>query len=290
MTARDRPITTSDFAGLRVAALESRMAAEMAGLITRYGGTPVVVPALREIPLEENPAAFEFADQLLAGTVDLLIALTGVGMTTLVDILQTRHAKAAIIEALARIPLVARGPKPVAAFKALGLRPTIIIPEPNTWRDILRTLDEQRPVMGLWVAVQEYGVPANELEEGLRVRGATVLRVPVYRWALPEDTQPLRNLIGQIVRGEIDLLLVTNAAQVDHMVGLLNGPEELAQFRQMAQRMVVASIGPTASERLRGHGLPVDLEPSHPKMGILVKEASEQAHQLLARKRGTVNE
>lgn len=285
MKAPDGHIDKSDFGGLRVAALESRMGAEMAGLIARHGGTPVVVPALREIPLEENPAAFEFADQLLAGRIDLLIALTGVGLTTLVEVLRTRHDRAVIIAALARIPLMARGPKPVAAFKTLGLRPTITIPEPNTWRDILRTLDEHRPVMGLRVAVQEYGVPATELEESLAQRGATVLRVPVYRWALPADTQPLCSLIGQIVRGEIDVLLVTNAAQIDHVMSLLKGPEELARFRQMAQRMVVASIGPTASERLRSHGLPVDLEPSHPKMGALVKEASERAQDILQTKR-----
>jgi uroporphyrinogen-III synthase len=169
----------------------------------------------------------------------------------------------------------------------LGLKPTITVPEPNTWRDILAALDEHMPVTGLRVAIQEYGVPATELQEGLTRRGASVLRVPVYRWALPEDTQPLRNLIGQIVRGEIDALLVTNAAQIDHVLALLNGPAELDQFRRAAQRMVVASIGPTASERLRSHGLPVDFEPSHPKMGQLVKETSEQAMALLARKRGT---
>ena len=275
------------FGGRRVAALESRMAAEMAGLITRYGGTPIVVPALREIPLSENPAAFEFAEQLFVGQVDLLIALTGVGITTLVEVLQTRHAKAAIIEALSHIPLVARGPKPVAALKALGLRASITVPEPNTWRDLLRTLDEQKPVTGLRVAIQEYGAQAAELEEGLARRGATVLRLPVYRWAMPEDTRPLRELIDSLLRGELDVLLVTNAAQVDHLVSLLRDAEELTQFQDAAKRMMIASIGPTASERLRSHGLPVDLEPSHPKMGILVKEVSERANEILRAKRGT---
>jgi uroporphyrinogen-III synthase len=48
---------------------------------------------------------------------------------------------------------------------------------------------------------------------------------------------------------------------------------------------VVGSVGPTGTERLRSYNLPVDLEPSHPKMGILVKEASEGAHAILAKKR-----
>ena len=275
----------SGFNGLAVAAFESRMAAEMAALITRHGGRPQVVPALREIPLEDNPAAFRFADSLLSGQIDLLIALTGVGITALVEVLHTRHPKATILAALTKIPLVARGPKPVAALKALGLQPTITIPEPNTWRDILRTLDEQKPVAGLRVAVQEYGVPATELTQGLQQRGATVMPVPVYRWALPDDLAPLRLLIQQILDGQMSVILLTNAAQIDHVMQVLEQDGRVAAFRAVAEKLVLASIGPTASERLRSHGLPVDFEPSHPKMGTLVKETSEQAQKLLLKKR-----
>jgi uroporphyrinogen-III synthase len=79
-------------------------------------------------------------------------------------------------------------------------------------------------------------------------------------------------------------MLVTNAVQIDHVMRLL-GPEGQQGFRHALSRMVVASIGPTASERLRQHGLPVDLEPSHPKMGILVKETADKAEALLRAKR-----
>jgi uroporphyrinogen-III synthase len=51
-------------------------------------------------------------------------------------------------------------------------------------------------------------------------------------------------------------------------------------FREACKKIVVASIGPTATEGLKHHDLPVDFEPSHPKMGILVKEFSEQVHAL----------
>jgi uroporphyrinogen-III synthase len=55
-------------------------------------------------------------------------------------------------------------------------------------------------------------------------------------------------------------------------------------FRAALKKMVVASIGPTANERLRHYEWPIDLEPSHSKMGVLVKEASERAHALLQQK------
>ena len=268
------------FSGMTVAAFESRMAAEMTRLIERYGGRPLVAPALREIPLEQNPDAFLFAEKLLAGQIDLLIALTGVGIRSLIEVLQTRHKLDYVKAALAKVTLVARGPKPVAALKELGLTPTIAVPEPNTWRDIIRTLDEKKPVKGLRVAVQEYGVPSTELLDALKQRGALVTRVPVYRWALPEDTAPLTRVLDSIVAGQVEVMLVTNAAQIDHAMQLLEQDRKADQFRQACRRMVIASIGPTASERLRHYDLPIDFEPSHPKMGVLVKETSEQVHGL----------
>ena len=288
MTSPDQQITKSHFGGLKVAAFESRMAEEMDRLIARYGGQPLVAPSMREIPLEDNHAVFRFGDQLLARQFDMVILLTGVGTRTMVEALKTRQPLDTIKAALARVSLVARGPKPIAALKELGLTPEIAVPEPNTWRDVLQALDDRKPVAGLRVAVQEYGVSNAELLDALRQRGALVTRVPVYRWALPVDTDPLRQVLGAILAGQVDVVLITNAVQVDHVMQMLSEDNQAERFRQVMRRIVVASVGPTASERLRSHGLPVDLEPSHPKMGILVKEASEQAPLLLQQKRSVL--
>ena len=276
---------SKNFNGLTVAAFENRMAAEMTGLIERYGGRPMVTPAMREVPLEDNREALQFGERLLADQVDVLILMTGVGLETLIGVLKTRHPLESITEALRRITLVARGPKPAAVLKQLGLTPTLTVPEPNTWRDLLRTLDTNSPVLGLRVALQEYGASNAELLEELRERGATLFRVPVYRWALPENLDQLREALGNILAGQVDVLLITNAVQVDHVMQMLTKDGGVEQFKQAVNRMVVASVGPTASERLRHYGWPVDVEPSHPKMGTLVKETAEQAAALLAKKR-----
>lgn len=284
MTSPDHQITKSSFQGLTVASFESRMGAEMIRLIERYNGRALVAPALREILLEDNSAALRFGARLLTERIDILILLTGVGTKVLFDILQTRHALGDLIAALKNTALVVRGPKPMAALKALGLTPTLTVPEPNTWYDLLATLDEYRPVRGLRVAVQEYGVSNTELLDALSQRGADVFPVPVYRWALPEDTAPLREVLRSILAGDVDVMLITNAAQIDHVMKLLKEEGTVDQFREACKKIVVASIGPTASERLHHHELPVDLEPSHPKMGILVKETSEQAQGISLRK------
>lgn len=273
------------FNGLTVAAFESRMLNEMTALIRRHGGVPLVAPSMREIPLENNTEALEAGERLIGGEYDLLILLTGVGTRALVEVLKTRYGLDTITSALGRVTRVARGPKPVAALRELGLTADILVPEPNTWRDLLQALDDKKPVSGLKIAVQEYGVSNGELLDGLRERGARVTRLPVYRWALPEDVEPLRQVIDAIVRKQAALVLVTNAAQIDHVLQVAEQDGRADAVRAGLTRAVIASIGPVASERIREHGLQVDLEPSHPKMGILVKEASEKAQQLLQTKR-----
>jgi uroporphyrinogen-III synthase len=53
---------------------------------------------------------------------------------------------------------------------------------------LLSALDLNLPVAGKSVAVQEYGVRNEELLAELLRRGARLIAVPVYGWALPENT------------------------------------------------------------------------------------------------------
>src|SRR6266852_4131803 len=116
--------TTPCFGGLRVVAFESRMAAEVATMIERRGGIAIVAPAMREVPLEDNHAALDFATSLLAGEFDVVVFMTGVGTRALFQALETRHQRSAIAAALTRLTTVARGPKPIRALRELGVEPT----------------------------------------------------------------------------------------------------------------------------------------------------------------------
>ena len=270
---------------LRVVSFESRMAGEMAHLIERVGGKPCVIPALREITSRDPSAVSQFGSWLMAGNVDLLILLTGVGTVSLFNLLKILYPWPSIKTALGRVSLVARGPKPVAALKKFGLLPTFSVPEPYTWMEVISLLDQSRPVKGLRVAVQEYGSSNPDLLKALADRGATVFPVSIYKWALPEDLAPLRQVLHDIMNNQAEVLLITNVAQVDHVMRVLEQEGAVKPFRAALARMVVASIGPSTSEGLRRHGWPVDFEPTHPKLGILVKEIIERAPILLDRKR-----
>ncbi|MGH7899904.1 MAG: uroporphyrinogen-III synthase [Candidatus Binatia bacterium] len=261
---------------------ESRRAAEIAELVRRHGGEPLSAPSMREVPLGESRAAREFARRLKTGGIDVAIFLTGVGTRYLVQAIADELPAAGLAAALSRIVTVVRGPKPRAALRELGVTPTIAVPEPNTWRELLAAIDDQAVVAGRSVAVQEYGEENPELLAGLAARGATVLRVPIYRWALPEDLGPLRQAIRSTLDGAIEVALFTSATQVEHLFRVAG---DSAALSAALGRMVVASIGPICSAALERHGVAVDLEPEHPKMGHLVLAAAERASVLLTSKR-----
>lgn len=263
--------------GLRVLSLESRRAEEMAKLIENYGGEPIVAPSMREIPLESNSEALEFARRLAAGDFQLVIFLTGTGTRALVRVVETVYPREEFIDHLKRLAIVARGPKPFSVLKEFGVPVAINVPEPNTWRDLLDALDREAvSLSGKGIAVQEYGEPNPELLAGLIERGAKVMQVPVYKWELPQNTEALAEAVQRIGNGEIDLALFTTSMQIVHLLKFSRqiGAEE--RVRAALVEIKVGSIGPVTSEELRAQGIHVDFEPQHPKMGYLVYEAARR--------------
>ena len=274
-----------NLAGMHVASFESRKAEEMARLIERFGGTAHVSPSMREVPLDSNPDAVDFAHRVIGGEIDVVLLLTGVGLRHLVAQVERHVDRARFLAALSDITTIARGPKPVAVLKELGLAPTIRVPEPNTWREVLDTIDAQLPIANLTIGLQEYGRPNVSLIAGLEARGATVRNVKVYHWDFPTDVGPLEANVRAVAAGQRDALLFTSAHQV---VNVLRISERLGlgdAVRNAFDRAVVASIGPTTSEMLIECDLPADLMPEHPKMGHLVAALAEQGPAILRKKR-----
>jgi uroporphyrinogen-III synthase len=272
---------------LRVCAFESRRQNEMAGLIERAGGLPTIAPSLREIPLDDNAAVFHFAEELLAGKLDGVIFMTGMGTELLFAALELQGTRETVRTALSDVLIMARGPKPAAALSKLRIRVDIKAPEPNTWQDMVQEMQRRQvELSGRRFAIQEYGEPSRDLYDWLTARQAAILPVPVYRWSLPEDLQPLEAAIRATIAGEFDVLLWTSAQQMNHVLEVAGRMGVQQNWLQAAQNCMIGSIGPTASERLATLGLPADLQPSHPKMAHLIRESLEAAPDILQKKRG----
>jgi len=271
-----------------VLALESRRAEEVRALIATYGGEPMVAPALREVPIAGNAAALDFAAALIDGRFDLVVFLTGVGVRSLVEAIAPAVPAARLVEALGRIKVVARGPKPTAALRELRVPVWATVPEPSTWHELVALVDERlgrAALSGMRVAVQEYGASNPDLIAALAERGAHVTPVPVYRWALPEDLGPLEAAVAALAEGRVDVALFTTGVQVQHLWRVAADRRAESAVREGLLRAVIGSIGPTTSAELRRHGVAVDVEASHPKFGLLVRELAERAGAIAGAKR-----
>lgn len=264
------------FDGLRILALESRRADEMATLIRKQGGEPFVAPSMREVDLDRHDEAFAFGEQLLRGDVDAVVLLTGVGTRMLWKTLLTRHSEADLKAAFGRVPLIARGPKPTAALREVGLAAAAIAGEPNTWREVLGLMSARSEKR---VAVQEYGKSNTELLEGLRAQGREVSTVRIYGWDLPEDTAPLREAAAKLIAGDFDALLLTTSMQLVNLMRIAEEEGIAQQAREALGEMFIGSIGPTTTETIEDFGFKAAFEPSHPKMGLLVNEAAARGWQ-----------
>jgi len=271
------------FAGLRVLSLESRRAKEIEALIRREGGDPFVAPSVQERALDDSGEAIRFVERLEAGEFDLVVCMTGTGLAFLRDQVAVHSSVARLGAALNRVLIVSRGPKPLPILRELGARAQIVVPEPNTWKEIVEAV-AARPERR--IAVQEYGRPNLEMNAALEQLGATVTPVVLYRWEIPTDVEPLRAAARDLAARKFDAVLFTSSIQLDHLMMIAGDlgldPQVLSAMRDYT---AVASVGPVMTAALEAAGIPVEIVPVHPKMGALVKASSEMTSAILTRKR-----
>ena len=223
---------SASFHQLRVAAFESRRAAEITRLIEQFGGAPCVTPSVRVVPLSDAVAVTDFGHRLLVGEIGVVIFLTGVGFEYLLATVERQIPRERYLHALADIVTIARGPKVVHAMRQVGLQPTCPAAEPHTWREVLAAVDQQIRVDNQVVAIQEYGESNVSLVAGLEARGARVVTVPVYRWDLPEDRQPLEDAVRSLATRRVDVVLFSAAVQITHLLQVARQLGMADQLRQ----------------------------------------------------------
>lgn len=271
------------FAGMRVLSLESRRAQEIEAMIRRMEGDAFVAPSVKERALEDHADIVRFVDRLEAGDFDLLVCMTGAGLAFLRDVVAAHMPLERLAAALRRVTIVSRGPKPVPLLKALDVPVQVVVPEPNTGKEIVEAI-ARRPERK--IAVQEYGRPNQELNAALEALGARVTPVAIYRWELPDDRGPLREAARRLAARRFDVVIFTSSIQLDHLLEVAGelGIESGVRAA-LREDVVIASVGPVMTATLESYGMPVHVVPNHPKMGALIKAAAESAPAILGARR-----
>lgn len=271
------------FAGLRVLSLESRRAQEMEAMIRRLAGDAFVAPSVQERALADHADAVRFVDRLEAGEFDLVICMTGAGLAFLRDVVAAHMPVERLAEALRRVTIVSRGPKPVPVLRAMSVPVQVVVPEPNTWKEIVAAVAARAERR---IAVQEYGRPNLEMNRALEDLGAHVTPVAIYRWELPDDCDPLREAARRLAAREIDIAIFTSSIQLDHLLEIarsLNIESEVIEA--LRHDVAIASVGPVMTASLEALGISPDIVPNHPRMGSLVKAAAELGPAIVDAKR-----
>jgi uroporphyrinogen-III synthase len=254
--------------GQTVAVLESRLGAQLVELIAKRGGKPLHAPALSEIP-DIDPAfiAKLVADWAVA-PVKAAIFQTGVGTRALFKVTDELGLSARLLELLDASTVVVRGPKPTGALNARGVRIDLAADDPFTTTEVIAQLASLQ-LAGERVVVQRYGGKNPELEAWLQAQGATVLDIPVYRWAMPADTEPLAVLLAALARREVAAVVVTSASQVHNLFDFA-AAQGVTTLATDLNASTVVSIGPVCSAALLQHGVKASVEASPPKLGPLI--------------------
>jgi uroporphyrinogen-III synthase len=263
----------------RVALLEARMSSELATLVTRLGGEPLCAPAVREATLAAGAEVANLIDQLTAGKITVIFFLTGVGVQALIKEAEQLNRREELLEALANVTTVARGPKPSAALKQHRIPISISIQEPYTTTEIIAVLDGLQ-LQGKGVALLHYGERNAPLAEALLKRGALLEEICLYEWQLPENIEPLKTLIGEIISGRVDAVAFTSQIQVRHLFQIAGELEKSDALRQaLNDNTVVAAVGPTCAAAVESFGVLPQIVPQPPKMGQMVLALADHLEQ-----------
>ncbi|MFV2196449.1 uroporphyrinogen-III synthase [Nocardiopsis sp. LOL_012] len=268
------PPTTAPLAGFTVAVTAARRADELTALLRRKGAEVVAAPALRIVPLSDDQRLAAVSTELTRRPADVVIATTGIGFRGWIEACETWGMAEPLLAAMRGSRVLARGPKAKGAIRAAGLNEEWSPPSESSAEVLDYLLD--KGVEGLRVAIQLHGEPLPDFTAALRLAGAEVVEVPVYRWTQPADTAPLDRLIDTITGGGVDAVTFTSAPAA---AGLLQRAHTLDQRSALVNALrgdvLAMCVGPVTARPLMAHDIPT-VWPQRARIGAQVRKLTEE--------------
>jgi uroporphyrinogen-III synthase len=255
--------------GKRVAILETRTGAHLGDLIARRGGVPLLAPALAELPDLDPDAIAGVLRIWRTMPIKAVIFQTGVGTKALFHAAEQLGVGGELFARLAESTVVVRGPKPTAELNARQVRIDLRAGSPFTTADVLAAM-APLDLKGEAVLIQRYGADNPELRAALEARGARVAEIATYRWGLPDDLNPMRELLRALAERRLDAVVFTSAVQIHHLFEVARRDGREQQLAADLNACVIASIGPVSTRALASHGVRATCEASPPKLGFLL--------------------
>ncbi|MEA2699681.1 MAG: uroporphyrinogen-III synthase [Myxococcales bacterium] len=251
----DRPLV-----GRTIALPETRELDRLAQLLEEAGATAMRCPMVAILDTPDPAPVEAWLDRLAAGQLDDLILLTGEGLRRLLGLAERTGRRPAVLQALARVRKITRGPKPARALHEIDMSSDLpaAVPTSQGIMSELSSLD----LHGRRVGLQLYGQEPNRpLVDFLTAAGAEVHTVMPYIYAPASDDQRVCDVIAGMQEGRVDAIAFTSAAQIDRLWQVAKERDCQAALQAGMARVRVAAIGPIAVEALQARGVRVDIVP-----------------------------
>jgi uroporphyrinogen-III synthase len=256
-------------AGFTIGVTAARRADELVALLERRGAAVLRAPSLRIVPLSDDAELLATTKRLVDEAPDVVVATSAIGFRGWIEAADGWGLGEALIRRLGETELLARGPKVRGAVRAVGLTETWS-PASESMAEVLERLLEEG-VEGRCVAVQLHGEPSPGFSEALRVAGARVVAVPVYRWMPPEDLGPVDRLLDAVCGGGLDAVSFTSAPAV---ASLLKRAEQRGRLDELLRAfrgdVLAACVGPVTALQLQARDVPTR-QPERFRLGPLVQ-------------------
>jgi uroporphyrinogen-III synthase len=262
-------------AGYTIGITAARRREEFGAALERRGAKVVCAPAIRIVPLADDRRLRAATECCLAAPLDIVVATTGIGFRGWIDAADTWGLAEELTAAIDRSTVLARGPKARGAIRASGLREAWS-PRSESSSEVLAYLIASGDLEGKRIAVQLHGEPLPDLVQTLRLAGAEVIEVPVYRWVPPEDTVPLRRLIQAVGVAGLDAVAFTSAPAAASFLRAADEQGCGSAVRTALRGPVIAAcVGPVTAGPFQREDIPV-IQPARARLGALVREIVEQ--------------
>ena len=246
--------------GLTILVPESRELDFFSELLEAEGATALRCPLVQIRDLDDTTECEGWIEQLIAGSFQYVIWLTGEGLRRLLSVAERTGRRAPFVERLGRVRHIIRGPKPARALREIGLAPDLAAPTPTSQGvlDALASEDIDGRSIGVQLYPREGGLA---LLTHLRERGARVFPVTPYRYTSQAETDQVTKAIRMLVDGRIGMIAFTSSPQVERLVDVAREAGLEAELREAFTRVRIAAVGPVVEETLRSHGITDMLRP-----------------------------
>ena len=264
-----RPRTPGPLTGFTIGVTACRRADEQIELLERKGANVVHGPAIQTHPLIAEAELAEATRAVVADPPDYTLLSTGIGVRAWFEAAESLDLAEALLDALGRSTVIARGPKAHGAAVTNGLE--VHWQAPNGWASEMVDHLASVGASGARVAVQLDGASGAPLAKAVGEIGAVPVAVPVYEWTMPSDTTPAERLVEAMVEGRVDGVTFTARPQVENLATIAERMGRLDELRHaLAGPVVAVCVGPVCASGITDLGLPAPVQPERHRLGSMV--------------------